>query len=84
MEVVKDTSFYDTAIYLWGTNLERGSRNYKKDLLCELEELVRTGGCFEDEDFISVQCADGDFTIKPIIWFRSRSEANELIKLCQQ
>lgn len=82
--MVGDTSFYDVSTTIWGASLERMPDDYKRELVHELRQLVHTGGCFEDEGFIPVKCADGGFTIKPIHWFRSRDEANKLIELCQK
>jgi hypothetical protein len=81
--MIGDTSFYDTCTKIWGQNLEKAPEEYKQELLSELTSLYEVGGCFEDEGFVPVKCADGNFTIKPMHWFRSRIECEALIEFCK-
>jgi len=76
-----DTSIFDVAVKLWGINLERLSPEYRSGLMQDLQDSLATGGCFEDEGFLSVPCDSGAITIKPLTWFRSRREALELIMM---
>lgn len=80
--MVGDESFYDVCTSLNGSNLQRLAPVYQKELMQDLQDCLDTGGCFEDEGFLSVPCNNGErITIKPIIWFKSRREALELIMM---
>lgn len=82
--MVEDTSFYDTCTKLNGSNLERLASKYQKELEQDLQDCLETGGCFEDEGFLRLPCNGEVITIKPLIWFRSRREALELVMMILQ
>ena len=79
--MIGDTSFYDVCVKLGGFDLMRLSSEYRTSLAQELQEILETGGCFEDEGFLSLPCDGETITIKPMTWFRSRKEALELIMM---
>jgi hypothetical protein len=79
--MVGDKSFYDVCIKLGGSDLGKLPLEYRTSLRQELEQIVETGGCFEDEGFLSTTCNGEVVTIKPSTWFRSRREALELMMM---
>lgn len=79
--MVGDTSFYDVCTKLNGSSLERLAPEYQKELAQDLQDCLEAGGCFEDEGFLRLLCDSEVITIKPLIWFRSRREALQLVMM---
>lgn len=72
-----DRSIFDILV----KTLERSSHEYRQELSQDLQNVLETGGCFEDEGFLPTTCNGEVVTIKPLIWFRSRREALELMMM---
>lgn len=76
-----ETSVFDVLVKVWGKNLEKLLPEYVSGLSQDLEDALQTGGCFEDEGFLSTSCNGEAITIKLLTWFRSRREALELMMI---